>query len=521
MKFFFDLSIGILVFLFLLSVFVIPVRGLIFWLFPKLKESWLFKPTFIRNMVIYQFIGLGLLGIIIMASYNTPIMLTSSITPIMQLEDRVVDEMMRFNYKMGVNEETSVGEKIPSFVLLDIDNKTHSNWEKDIAPNRLDHTPLDKLKNLIEVAVRAEARLIIVDIDLSYYQEMNSGPYVKEFIAYLKKHANECKINESECSRIILVHSLSGEPQQINIGVFENVVTKLYPYIQLGTSKWFFSTNDNVKRRWSLWEIVCTKKQPKIIPSITLLATSIIREKECTEDKKNVCNIQDILNQLEPQTCNQEIAQVEPVNFYNFTLNLTSKSIQQRIMYRLPYDEPVYDKKNFPISTILSARPYANKLPKDSSEIFPNGAKSFPKKSVVVIGASFVASGISSDIHETPIGDMPGALLISNAIYSLLQELTIKPVSSWWLVMILVVILSLFSLSNKLLYEWLFVVPSVLGLFYYSAVLLKNGTWLSVVIIALPIIIIVYNNSIYKTVNSFYKAAFEKIVSLFNWWRKR
>ncbi|EDN68331.1 membrane protein [Beggiatoa sp. PS] len=102
---------------------------------------------------------------------------------------------------------------------------------------------------------------------------------------------------------------------------------------------------------------------------------------------------------------------------------------------------------------------------------------------------------------------MPGALVIINAIHSLLQDLSIKPVSFWWLVLALIILLSLlslFSFTSKLLYEFLIFIPIIL-LSYYSAILFKDGTWLSITIIALPIIIIVSNNSIYKIINSFLK----------------
>ncbi|EDN68332.1 membrane protein [Beggiatoa sp. PS] len=372
MKNFFELSIEITVVLFILITIMVVVSRIVFSIFPNLKESWLFKPNFIRNLMIYHLIGLSLLGIVITASFN-------NFTPIMQPEDWVMDKMMQFNVYMGVNKETLIKEKPPSFVLLDIDQETYNSWQKGLS-TILQRTPLDKLENLIEVAVRNEARLIIVDIDL-FYQTMKKAPYIEELIDYLKKHADKCKRNESDCSRIILVRSISFhlKPPQENIGVFENVVTESYPYIQWGSSEWFKS--NNVTRRWSLWEMVCTNGQPKVIPSIALLATSIIREKECTEDNKEKCNIRDVLDRLKPQTCNQEIAPVEPINFYNFTINPNFGSVQQRFMYRLPYETvPIYDKNDFPISTILSAQSYAKPLLKDSLEVYPSGAKPFPKK---------------------------------------------------------------------------------------------------------------------------------------------
>jgi CHASE2 domain-containing sensor protein len=85
---------------------------------------------------------------------------------------------------------------------------------------------------------------------------------------------------------------------------------------------------------------------------------------------------------------------------------------------QLPYFLP--DKANRAILTILPAKFYAT----------PNSQASLDslKNSVVVIGGSHYEG---HDIHQTPLGEMPGALVLINAMHSLLQYGDIKALPNW------------------------------------------------------------------------------------------
>jgi CHASE2 domain-containing sensor protein len=66
---------------------------------------------------------------------------------------------------------------------------------------------------------------------------------------------------------------------------------------------------------------------------------------------------------------------------------------------------------------------------------------------VVVIGASFAGS---NDIHRTPIGEMPGALIIVNAIKSLVVFGQLREPPTWitWLQQLGVIILAAWAFSR-------------------------------------------------------------------------
>jgi len=110
----------------------------------------------------------------------------------------------------------------------------------------------------------------------------------------------------------------------------------------------------------------------------------------------------------------------------SLTLNTNPFSVQQRIMFgmswlqddgiphQLPYFLP--DKANNAILTILPAKLYAMSNSQASLGSLKN--------SIVVIGGSHYEG---HDIHQTPLGKMPGALVLINAMHSLLQYGDIKP----------------------------------------------------------------------------------------------
>jgi len=417
------LGIGFGLFLLLLGVLLFSWSSL----FRKFWQSKQARVVFVRRLIFYQIIGLSLLGIIFFT-------LHVHIPSVMEFEDFTMDFVMSL-YRGII---PPIEEKnIPPFVLLDIDNKTNRSWGQPL------YTPRDKLRNLIDVAVQAKARLIVVDIDVS-----RAEPHDQELKEYLEKHVTKCKEKQSVCSPIILVRTLSelahgSTPAEPRTGFFDGVVTtESAPYVQWGSAQ-FSAFSNNVVRRWRLWEPACTKEQPEVIPSMELLVMDMIQR--CSE------NIQNTLRSLQPQSCNGNVVVAPPtfVTFCGLTMSTDYKSVQQRIMYRIPgYDtnaskspkHVVHDNNNVPILTVFSAQPYAESPSQESLEIMTG--------SIVVIGGSYNLGGGANDIHPTPIGDMPGAIVVINAIYSVLQRITIKPVSIWiWFAIaaVFIVIITLLS----------------------------------------------------------------------------
>jgi len=460
------------------------------WIVSKLSHScykkfWTTK-SFLRRLSINEFVGLVVLCLIIIFS--------SVIPKIVTIEDYSMDYLMDFY--SGV-----ISSQQPSFVLLDIDNKTHKYWNE--SPY---YTPRDRLRNLIDTAVQAKARLIIVDIDLSQSNITQTG--AEELKKYLVEYGKSqiCKENQSACPPIIFARlssnfnkAIGTMPSITRVGFLEEIINNS-TYMQWGSVE--FSTDFG--RRWRLWEPSCTNQQAETIPSIALLAFAEIRE--CVKEIPNA------LQALKPQNCKkgEEYVSINKptINVCGLTISTDMNRVEQRIMYRIPWlvaegddKKPpelpfVQDYKGVSVLKIFSAQNFAESPHKVSSKELKELTNN-----IVVIGASYGYPNTTGDVHETPIGDMVGALQIINAIYTLLQDITIKPLSYvWWLVVtsIVIFIMTIFSYnsfekrSSVINFVWkafgrlVFIV--IIGmLLYYTIILFENGTWFN---IAIPVCII-------------------------------
>jgi len=491
--------LAVLIGLFCLFGILVLVVYLVLFRWPRVNEFWQSNRLrfFVRKLLFYQTIGLSLLYLIILSSLYVP--------SVMELEDVTMDLIMEL-YRGDIPPRED--KNIPHFVLLDIDDNTYKNWDNPL------YTPRDRLNNLIDAAVQAKARLIVVDVDVSLAMDnSSSSPYDPELKTYLEN----CKNNPSACPPIILVRTFkkiasTSVPAISKMSFFEDVVTT--DNMQWGTAQ--FSISDTgMMRRWRLWEPSCTNQQPEVIPSIELLVMSSLIH-DCTQE-----DIQNALAPFIPQDCsanNQVFSDtVGEITVCGLTISTNTRSIEQRIMYRIPWSDGnvpprlprlVPDNNGVPILTIFSAQPYAESPPQASLQALTD--------SIVVIGGShgYESNDPSCDVHLTPLGDMPGALVIINAIHSLLQDITIKPVSIWkWLTIaaLLILLATLFSyfseqwkISEKFTKKgifgwkilwWCVVAVIIVGLLYASVVLFEDGTWLN---IAIPLLIIQIYRAIYQ-----------------------
>ena len=122
--------------------------------------------------------------------------------------------------------------------------------------------------------------------------------------------------------------------------------------------------------------------------SIAALAAVVSRAVQCERDSKENCWHSGLVTKLKDLNERKEF----------------------RIVYTLPWnhtDAPPIFEDGAPLLTRVSA-----KLFEDESTRVPSEWTN----RIVIIGGSFAAA---QDIHQTPIGPMPGAMIIANAIHSL------------------------------------------------------------------------------------------------------
>ncbi|OQW92052.1 MAG: hypothetical protein BWK78_02805 [Thiotrichaceae bacterium IS1] len=502
------------------------------------------RPIFIdRNKLLFNlFMGLMLCLVLVwLRSYPL----------IGEAEDAGMDLIMKIS-KEKIPASTKDKDKIPSFVFLDIDNETIKLWEKEKEKTLL-LTPRDRLKNLIKTAVDANAKLVVVDINLTLTTPVEKGQPLSDdhdcqklklhqddcdLYKYLRDdYPKKCKEDNSRCSPVILTRSLENASEvessfwqkithkmpiptkEFTSSSFLDQVVENQKFYMQWTSITFPSSSDQIIRQWQLWNPVCVGKRVEFVHSVQLLVASVVYQG----------NLQKAQDQLSPEMARfnqtidcgesnyippQEQEQIKIAE--NVAVSAGSGGISQRIVYNmlwltekdrrskaiegnrycLPVDHslgnfPKYcltDTNDNEILKVFSALDFAKVPLEINTEILAD--------KIVVVGGSWT-SGNVSDMHLTPIGEMPGALIVVNAIHSLLRY----PEIGTFLWYIEIIGLLLFTLSIIIVFTKTHdshLTASILGFFIIPIVVFISWScfwylniWLSFVT---PLLIIYYGH---------------------------
>ncbi len=389
-----------------------------------------------------------------------------------ELEDMAIDGIM------NLQQATTIDKPATPFVILDIDEPTYRAWDEPF------HVPRDRLLKLIDYAVQGGAALVIVDVDLS---QRGHDPAADQMLQdYLANYgaAGKPPLLLARAFRPPLPgqHALPTERRSF---LEQETRIAASPPIQWGSTL-FELDQGQLLRRWRLWQITCDERthQPVVVPSLQLLAVALLRQPH--EDPGTVAGqVHTALQTLAPAQCDGH-----PPHHHGGTLDIAGmklsaqpKGIAQRILYELPWQLhpgeayptlPRPDGASAPLLSVFSALPIAD------------GTKPVARDAitgrVVVIGGSFWES---RDLYLTPLGQMPGFLVLVNAIHSLHQHEEIKPPPLCLKLPITVALIVLMSLIFVWLSSfWAMLVTSVviIALPSISYCLFKAGVWLDFVI---------------------------------------
>jgi len=389
-----------------------------------------------------------------------------------EIEDSGIDWVMRMQWG------TQPTGAVQTFALIDIDEETYRSWGEPF------HVPRNRLLQLIKYAVDGRASVVVVDVDLSQEgHDINADKQLKKYLANYDKPGHPP----------IILTRVFREPLKNEVSPYLSIRRSFLEedgriaqskLIHWGSPLFNVDRNDRMLRRWRLWEPVCTG----IVPSIQLLTVALVNS-----DRNGVgqtaTEIQRSLAPLVPGGCGNgnhagEIPAFhhasEIIELSGMKLHSSPDAIAQRIIYTQPWHlEPGQarlkisgrhgSKIEVPILSIRSALPILNQSVDNS----------WLSGRVVVIGASFSES---RDRHLTPLGEMPGALVLINAIHSLQQyeELTPPP----WYVKLLVEALLIVVMSLAFAWFdsfWGMVVSGtliILALLPLSFVAFRYGVWL-------------------------------------------
>lgn len=401
-----------------------------------------------------------------------------------EIEDLSVDWVMTL-YRADIPEKAT-----PPFVLLDIDEKTFRALEEPF------FTPRDQLLKLLKFAVEAHPKLIIVDIAITKIPLKNNELHAddKALLDYLANY--ETDYCQSNCSPILLARTfrvpLNKRPFDPNTEpyyleqrhTFLDDIVARSPHLYWAATL-FEREHDRILRRWQLWTATCTQNTSGIVPSMPLLAATLLvgtnQPNPSNHRLKNHLNYYTPLDCTESPHWTNKTRQHKPTTFKlndNLTFNLQPTRLSRRILYTLPWylnkgEWWPYTPDNRPLLTTLSAK---NIIEGNNDKPINN---ELLRDSVTVIGASHLES---RDWHPTPLGWMPGMLVLVNSIHSLLQYGILHPPSPWIVLLLTLILITLFSwllAKYHTLWGTLYAVGIIVILIPASIFFFKYGLWLS------------------------------------------
>lgn len=396
---------------------------------------------------------------------------------LVRLENSAMDTMMEFN--QGLPRMSDAGSADPmQFTFLDIDDASYRGWGEPY------HVPRDKILKLIKFAAEANARLIVLDIDLS--REGVDADDDRRLAAYLTQYGKGVAHPP-----LILVRTFySGEPgdrQWVDIrpsflDEFEFPTSVHWAQPLFKATLW-----DGVIRHWHLIKFGCLNGRLVLVPATQLIAAALLS----AGDVSSVNRYAD-LNVVRMENCNNADSAANAITFRDAggrsEIFSPEAELGQRLIYTIPWKSPAPDLITVPAQLITES-------PHDlSGDLIRNR--------VVIIGASFADS---RDIHRTPIGEMPGALIIANAIKSLTHYGQVRPppALSHWVEKLFLILVAAWAFSRLTSLIAVFVAGAIIigALVPISFYFFKFGLWVD---FAIPLLAMVIHRAVaeYRGVQS-------------------
>ncbi len=409
------------------------------------------------------------------------------------------------------------------FVFINIDEQTHQRWNEPL------FVPRDKLLRLIQFAVGAPAKLLVVDIELAKYigpLQRAPGPVSDlqmlpdpdaELSGYLQAYSREVTevgpvTTDTRNLRtpMIFVRTIGqsfgrNRLDETNVPpggqgddpgpFFEERPSEFLESVVNSSAVLHWASSliqrdeDGVLRNWRLYEPTCLEQEPHVVPSVALLAWALLRQPKLEGEPFSVQRFQAELRRRFAPSAGHCLSGNRPAAFsvsrqapQEWRLDDTvlprpivisphPTDLEQRIFYKFyPASVQVEYFSELQAALITDPRP---DRPLSSDWLAGK---------IVVIGSSYATAG---DRHVTPLGEMSGALIVINEINALLEYGQIRELNVGLRWIIVITIVAAFSLSfSYFTKSWgtrvarfvvnVLLVPLSLWLFQY-------GWWLDVV----------------------------------------
>lgn len=392
-------------------------------------------------------------------------------------QNQALDWVMYF----GANQEQ---DNVTPFVFVDVDNSTYVEWGE---PSLL---PVDKMVVMLEHILPESPSSVVVDFDLSRRSAEDAAIIERFFRQY-----NESLVSGDQ-SQVILVKTFKVLADNAQEGVLQprrsllDPIVSEYSWLHWG-SPLFTLDSDYTVRRWRLWEAACTHVGASVaIPSVQLLLHahhSLLG---------GIDELTKTFDSFKPSDCNDwdKVLLAELPMIGRVGLNKNKEPLSQRIYFNLAwqkenaeayaYTESKRELLNGDVEFIRE--PLLTEIP---ASVLDNPSASidtrlFDNKNII-IGASHQDS---ADVHGTPLGFMPGSLIIVNAVNSLQTKGELASPSLITTLMIELVLLVMISVAFAILtpsaaffLSTSFIIFILLPITYW---VFRDGIWLD---FALPL----------------------------------
>jgi CHASE2 domain-containing sensor protein len=383
----------------------------------------------------------GILIEIVILGFQPPLLM------VRRVGDDTADQMIRL-----LERTTSSIPRSPAFVFIDIDDATWKAWGSHLV------TPRAYLATLLERVARSKPLAVALDVDLAY-PDGTDGKALKVFLENYKP----------EWPPLLLVRSLADDPDgglpQPRITDYDAAIG---PRTVNGdpvpakdnvifTSPLFERDGDGKVRRWKLFAEACNGAAPIVVPSMHLAAAMIARQA--------IYGAPPADEDLPLKRMSRSLAAFTPANCERVTggrngtldslpldrpIQIEDDDVSKRVIYRVAWKAgavglgPVVDMPAGGGETeLVAVRPARLAV-----EGGPDAALPGLEGRIVVIGGSFESSG---DRYNTPLGVMPGSLMIINAIEALTQNGTPREFPTYFRIVISLLVIVVASLLTLIL----------------------------------------------------------------------
>ena len=385
----------------------------------------------------------GVLIEIVILCFQPPLLI------VRRVGDDTADQMIRLLEQTTYSMATS-----PAFVFIDIDDATWKIWGSPLV------TPRAQIATLLERIARSQPLVIVLDVDLAY-SDSTDGKALKDFLEEYK----------SDWPPLLLVRSLADDPDG---GLPRPRLTEYDPVIGPRTvngqlvpakdnvvfaSPLFERDGDGKVRRWKLLAEACDRAAPIVVPSVHLAAALIARQAiygaPPGDEDPPLKRMTRSLAAFTPANCEHANGGREgtldslPLDR---PIRIEGDDVSKRVIYRVAWKPgavglgPVVELPSAAgggETQLVEVRPARLLAPGDSDASVPG-----LEGRIVVIGGSFRSSG---DRYNTPLGVMPGSLIVVNAIEALTQNGTPREFSTPFRVVISLLVIVVASLLTLFL----------------------------------------------------------------------